>query len=89
MSERNICMLFPKQVCAGELFDSQLHIKCSPRGLEELAAEIHVAFVVRQEEMSVHCDIIPATAQENRLGVSGNSKLTSINSKDPSFATDY
>lgn len=37
----------------------------------------------------MHYDIIPATARNNGLGVSGNSKLTSVNLREPSFATDY
>lgn len=57
-------------------------------GLKVLAAEIHMAFGGRQEEIYVHYDIIPATAHNNRL-VSGNSKLTSVNSREPSFAADY
>lgn len=48
-----------------------------------------MAFVARQEEMNTYYDIIPATAHKNELGVSDNSKLTSISSEDPSFARDY
>lgn len=48
-----------------------------------------MAFVARQEEMNMHYDIIPASAHNNELGVSDNSKLTSLSSEDPSFATDY
>lgn len=54
-----------------------------------LAPEIHMAFVARQEEMNMHYDIIPATSHNNELGVSDNSKLTSVSSEDPSFATEY
>lgn len=48
-----------------------------------------MAFVARQEETSMHCDILPATAHSNELGGSDNGKLTSISSEDPSFARDY
>ena len=48
-----------------------------------------MAFVARQEEMNMHHDIIPATAHNKELGVSDNSKLTSISSEAPSFARDY
>lgn len=61
----------------------------SQAGLKEWVAEICMAFVARQEEMNLLCDIIPATTHNNELGVSDNSKLTSISSEDPSFARDY
>lgn len=48
-----------------------------------------MAFVARYKEMNMHYDITPATAHNNELGVSDNSKLTSISSEDPSFSTDY
>lgn len=37
----------------------------------------------------MHYDTVPATAHNNRLGISSNSKLTSVNSREPSYATDY
>jgi len=48
-----------------------------------------MAFVARQEAMNMCYDIIPAIAHNNELGVSDNSKLTSISSEDPSFAAEY
>lgn len=71
------------------LKDYWLHIKCRAKKGSEVVTEIRMAFVARQEEMNVHYDIIPATTHNNELGVSDNSKLTSISSEDPSFATDY
>lgn len=62
-------MLLHNRFCTRELAERLLALyqMLSQGGLKELAAEIHMAFVARQEEMNMLYDIIPVTAHNNEL----------------------